>query len=95
MIFFTMNPNIKIIIKKTIFRAKVGGGGGGGITSELFSTKNPNIQILNKKIKIFFFVGWGGEWRVRVDEWTDKQAQTNSPLQLLQSWGHNNALMYK
>ena len=30
-----------------------------------------------------------------VDGWTDEQAQTNLPLQLLQSWGHNNALMHK
>ena len=29
------------------------------------------------------------------DGWTDKQAQTNLPLQLLLSWGHNNALMCK
>ena len=35
--------------------------------------------------------GGGG----RVDGWTDEQAQTNLPLQLLRSWGHNNALMYK
>ena len=36
--------------------------------------------------------GWGGGV---VDGWTDEQAQTNLPLQLLRSWGHNNALMYK
>ena len=30
-----------------------------------------------------------------VDGWTIKQALTNLPLQLLQSWRHNNALMYK
>ena len=30
-----------------------------------------------------------------VDEWTDEQAQTNLPLQLLVGWGHNNAFMYK
>ena len=46
-------------------------------------TKNPNLKI------------WGGGWGRRVDGRTDKQAQTNLPLQLLQSWGHNNALMYK
>ena len=34
--------------------------------------------------------GWGGG----VDAWTDEQAQTNLPLQLLRSWGQNNALMY-
>ena len=32
----------------------------------------------------------GGGW-----VWTDEQAQTNLPLQLLRSWWHNNALMYK
>ena len=30
-----------------------------------------------------------------VDRWTDEQSQTNLPLQLLWSWGHNNALLYK
>ena len=31
-----------------------------------------------------------------MDGWTDEQAKTNLPLQLLRSWGHNNALiMYK
>ena len=30
-----------------------------------------------------------------VDGWTAEQAQTNLPLQLLRSWGHNNALRYK
>ena len=37
-------------------------------------------------------VGRGGGG---VDVWTDKQAQTISPFQLLRSWGHNNAFMYK
>ena len=51
---------------------------------------------------IFFFVGGGGGgvggmgWvSGGVDGWTDEQAQSNLPLQLLQSWGHDNALMYK
>ena len=43
--------------------------------------------------------GWGRGGLVQgvggVDGWTDKQAQTNLPLQLLRSWGQNNALMYK
>ena len=30
-----------------------------------------------------------------VDGLTAEQAQTSLPLQLLRSWGHNNALMYK
>ena len=30
-----------------------------------------------------------------VGGWTDEQANINLPLQLLRSWGHNNALMYK
>ena len=50
------------------------------------------------KKKLWGEGGMGGMWgRVwgEVDGWTDKQAQTNLPLQLLRSWGHNNALMYK
>ena len=31
----------------------------------------------------------------RIDGRTDEQAQTNLPLQLLRSWGHNDALMDK
>ena len=54
-------------------------GGGGGLLTKLES-------------KIFFWGGrvWGG-----VDGWTDEQAQTNLPLQLLRSLGHNNVLMCK
>ena len=62
------------------------GGGGGGVrgeegssVSELFFTKNPNL----KKEKLGR--GEGG----CVVGCTDKQAQTNLPLQLLRSWGHN------
>ena len=60
--------------------------------------KNPNLK------KMFFFSGGGGGggldgvrgvMRGGEDGWTDEQAQTNLPLQLLRSWGHNNALMYK
>ena len=47
-------------------------------------------------------VGWkmleggrAGRWEAGVDGWTDEQAQTNLLLQLLRSWGHNNALMDK
>ena len=43
-----------------------------------------------KKIEGLGRVGVGG-----VDGWIVEQAQTNLPLQLLRSWGHNNALMYK
>ena len=40
--------------------------------------------------------GFGAEWWCGgIDGWTDEQAQTNLPLQLLRIWGHNNALMYK
>ena len=46
--------------------------------------KNPNLK--RKKDFFFFFGGGGG-----VDGQTDEQAQTNLPLQLLQSRGHNNA----
>ena len=56
-----------------------------------FFTKTP------KKI-IFFLGGGGGVGRGEgggVDGWTDEQAQTNLPLQLLRSWGYNNAFMYK
>ena len=52
-----------------------------------FFTKNPNLNN-------FFFFGGGGVGG-GVDGWTDEQAQTNLPLQLLRSWGHNNAFMYK
>ena len=37
--------------------------------------------------------GGGGDVRMvgaGVDGWTDEQAQTNLPLQLIRSWGHNN-----
>ena len=44
-----------------------------------------------KKNFSFFFLGGAG----LVDGWIVEQAQTNLPLQLLRSWGHNNALMYK
>ena len=56
------------------------------------------------KFKIFFLRGGGwGRGAVgrgaRVSDFipqrTDEQAQTNLPLQLLRSWGHNNALIYK
>ena len=30
-----------------------------------------------------------------VDGWTEEQSQNNLPHQLLGSWGHSNALMYK
>ena len=54
----------------------------------------------SKSKKIFFSAGGGGGGGGRgvgggVDGWTEKQAQTNLPLQLLRSWGLNNALMYK
>ena len=39
-------------------------------------------------------VRWGGV-RCGVDGWADEQTQTNLPLQLHRSLGHNNALMYK
>ena len=42
------------------------------------------------KKKNFF---WRGE-RGGVDGWIVEQAQTNLSLQLLRSWGHNNAFMY-
>ena len=42
-------------------------------------------KVLNQKKKK---KRGGGEG---VDGWTDEQAQTNSPLQLLRSWRHNNA----
>ena len=47
-----------------------------------------------------FFGGGGGGGDGRgegegLDGWTEEQSQTNLLLQLLRSWGHNNALMYK
>ena len=56
--------------------------GGGGKVNDFF-TKNPK--------KIFFWGGGWGEGGEMGDGRTDKQAQTNLPLQLLRSWGHNNA----
>ena len=42
-----------------------------------------------KKIKGEGRVGWerGSGVRGGVDEWTDEEARTNLPLQLLRSWG--------
>ena len=54
-------------------------------------TNSFHKESKSKKKKTFFFRGGGGA----VNGWTDEQAQTNLPLQLLRSWGHNNALMYK
>ena len=57
-----------------------------------------------KKFFFFFFGGGGGGEGAAegvgaagrgVDRWTEEQSQTNLPLQLLRSWGHNNALMTK
>ena len=74
--------------KKKIFFFFWGGGSSGGArVSVFFFTKNPNLK------KIFFCfvcVCVGG-----VDGWTVKQAQTHLSLQVLRSWGHNNALMFK
>ena len=46
-------------------------------------TKDPNLKKIGGG-------GGGGGWG-GVDGRTDEQAQTNLPLQLLRSWGHNNA----
>ena len=70
-----------------------------------FFTKNPNLKKMF--VFLFFFsAGWGVEGGVGrgwagsgggagVDGWTEEQAQTNLPIQLFRSWGHNNELMYK
>ena len=67
-----------------------------------FFIQNPNLK---RKTKYFFFFGGGGMGdRVAMgrggvcegkDGRADEQAQTILPLQLLRSWGHNKALMYK
>ena len=60
-----------------------------------------NLQIFFKKKskfkkKNFLFEGRAeGAAGLGVDALTDKPAQANFPLQLLRSWGHNNAFMYK
>ena len=67
-------------------------GGGGARVSEFFFHKE------FKSKNFFFFFGGGGGLGGGlgvVDGWTIAKAQTILPLQLLQSWGHNNALMYK
>ena len=61
-----------------------GGGGRGGEVAEGEERRPEEVICLNKR-------GEGGG----VDGWTIKQALTNLPLQLLRSWRHNNALMYK
>ena len=53
------------------------------------------IQIQNKE-NIFFAGGaLGGvsAGRGGVARWTGEQAQSDLPLQLLRSWGHNNAFI--
>ena len=59
--------------------------------------KLPRSLRLRGAKKKFFWLGGGGGGGGggRVIGQTDKQAQTNLPLQLLRSWGHNNALMYQ
>ena len=49
-----------------------------------FFTKNPNLKKNS-------FEGVRGDEGGGVDGRTDEQAQTNFSLQLLLSWGHNNA----
>ena len=48
---------------------------------------NPNINFWGEGCGVgaHASVGEGGDGRA------DEQAQTNLPLQLLRSWGHNNA----
>ena len=59
----------------------------------MVSTKNVIEFYFYKesKSKNKFFFCFGGGGGGGIDGRTDKQAQTNSPLQLLRSWGHNNA----
>ena len=70
-----------------------------------FATYQPtnffHKESKSKKKKNFFFqvgggvFGWCESWWGR-GTWMDRQTgQTNLPLQLLPSWEHNNALMYK
>ena len=71
---------------------KIWGGGGewrrGARVREFFHKESKSIFFF-----FFFFFGGGGGGGV-VDGWTAEQAQTNLALQLLRSWGHNNALIY-
>ena len=97
-----MNPSVKLkTIKKCCFfgwlgegRGEGGGGGGGGLKKVIFFHKESKSN--------YFFGGELGGGRLGgvgvgegVNGWTDEQAQPNLPLQLLLSWGHNNALMHK
>ena len=65
-----------------------GGGGGGGDGARVSNFFTKNSKSKTKKILggEGVWVGGGG----RVDGRTDEQAQTSLPLQLLQSWRHNN-----
>ena len=69
-----------------IFVVVVGRGGGGE------RLERAKVNFFLQRIHIFFFFGVGGGVEGgSVDGWTDQQAQTNLLLQLLSSWGHNNA----
>ena len=50
-----------------------------------------NFCYKESKAKKNSFEGMRGDGGGGVDRRTDKQAQTNCSLQLLLSWGHNNA----
>ena len=82
--FFSMNQNLKYFF--FFFWGGGGWGAGGARVSVFFFTKDPNLKKKGG--------GRGAGWGV-VDGWTVEQAQTNLPLHLLRSWGHNNALVHK
>ena len=50
-----------------------------------YFTKNPKLKKTEQEKNFLGGEGVGG------DGWTDKQAHSILPLQLLSSWGHNNA----
>ena len=80
--FFTQNPNLK--------KNCVCGGEGGGGHKESKAKRNWGGGGAAGR----FGGVSGGGGRCTWMDWTDEQAQTNLPLQLLRSWEHNNALMY-
>ena len=71
----------------------MGGGGARARVSE-FGVRGGGMWGVGVARESEFYLqrgGGGGKGNRGVDGWTDKQAQSNLPNQLLRSWGLNNA----